>query len=99
MLSYAQNAEDVVLSRVFRDRTDRLYVDVGAFAPDKGSVTKHFYDLGWRGINVEPADEAFQQLCRERPRDVNLHVGISDHAGYATFYESTEPERSTLSAA
>jgi FkbM family methyltransferase len=99
MLSYAQNAEDVVLARVFGDRTDGFYLDVGAFAPDHGSVTKHFYDIGWRGINIEPARDAFRQLCQARPRDVNLNIGISDHAGVATFYESTDPGRSTLSAA
>ncbi|HXM57896.1 MAG TPA: FkbM family methyltransferase [Candidatus Dormibacteraeota bacterium] len=99
MLSYAQNAEDVVLARVFSDRTDGFYLDVGAFVPDHGSVTKHFYDRGWHGVNVEPARDAYRRLCQARPRDINLNICISDHAGVATFYESVEPERSTLSAA
>jgi FkbM family methyltransferase len=99
MVSYAQNGEDVVLARVFGERACGYYVDVGAFAPERGSVTKHFYDLGWRGINVEPALDAFEQLRAARPRDVNLNVCVSDRGGSAVFYESVEPERSTLSAA
>jgi FkbM family methyltransferase len=98
MVSYGQNGEDVVLARVFGDRAEGYYLDVGAFAPDQGSVTKHFYDRGWRGINVEPSRDAFERLRAARPRDVNLNICISDRAGVATFYESVETERSTLSA-
>jgi FkbM family methyltransferase len=97
MVSYAQNGEDVVLARVFGDCADGYYLDVGAFAPVRGSVTKHFYDLGWCGINIEPARGPFEDLRAARPRDVNLNVCISDRAGAAVFYESVEPERSTLS--
>jgi FkbM family methyltransferase len=97
MLSFAQNGEDVVLARAFGERTDGFYIDVGAWAPDEGSVTKHFYDRGWRGVNVEPSREAFARLHAERPRDVNLNVCLSDRAGGATFYEGVESERSTLS--
>ena len=53
MISYAQNAEDVVLARVFAGRNTGRYVDVGACDPVRDSVTKHFYDHRWRGINVE----------------------------------------------
>jgi FkbM family methyltransferase len=97
MLSFAQNGEDVVLARAFNERTDGFYIDVGAWAPDQGSVTKHFYDRGWCGINVEPSRRAFALLCAERVRDVNLNVCLSDRAGEATFYEGVESERSTLS--
>ena len=31
-----------------------FYVDVGASIPDDDSVTFHFYERGWRGVNVEP---------------------------------------------
>jgi hypothetical protein len=97
LVSYAQNAEDVVLARVFGDRATGYYLDVGAFAPVEGSVTKHFYDRGWCGINVEPAFGPFERLRSARPRDVNLNVCVSDHGGLATFYECESPERSTLS--
>jgi FkbM family methyltransferase len=88
MVSYAQNAEDVLLRRVFPGGTTGFYLDVGANDPVYQSVTKHFYESGWRGINVEPEADAFTRLRADRPRDVNLNVGLSDRRGSLTFYEA-----------
>jgi FkbM family methyltransferase len=87
MISYAQNHEDVLLARLFPPGLRGFYVDVGANDPLKNSITKHFYDLGWRGVNVEPASDPFKRLAEARPRDVNLNVGLSDHEGTLTLYE------------
>ena len=81
VISYAQNAEDVVLARVFAGLRDGYYVYVGAGHPVVGSTTKHFYDLGWQGINVEPLFEEIELLTNDRPRDVNLAVALSDRPG------------------
>jgi FkbM family methyltransferase len=86
MISYAQNAEDVVLARPFIGRTDGFYVDLGAGDPTDCSVTRHFYELGWRGINVEPDPTLYRRLCKDRPRDVNLNVAVSDHEGTTSLY-------------
>lgn len=53
-ISYAQNYEDVMLWRALKHIANGFYIDVGAAWPDKHSVTKAFYDRGWRGINIEP---------------------------------------------
>jgi FkbM family methyltransferase len=87
MTSYAQNREDVLLDRLFPRGLRGFYVDVGANDPVANSVTKHFYDLGWRGINVEPALAPFERLQEARPRDVNLNLGVSDHEDTLTFHE------------
>ena len=97
MVSYAQNAEDVLLARLFPSGLKGFYVDVGAHHPVQGSVTKHFYDQGWRGVNVEPAAEPFAELCQARPRDVNLGVGLSDKPGTLTLFESSLTGCSTFS--
>ena len=76
MISYAQNFEDVILARAFREKTDGFYVDISAMDPEFHSVTKHFYDLGWRGVNVEPGLRFHEKLCRERLRDINLCVAV-----------------------
>ncbi|HEX8068283.1 MAG TPA: FkbM family methyltransferase [Thermoleophilaceae bacterium] len=81
MVSYAQNAEDVVLARALGDRTPGFYVDVGAADPVRHSVTKHFYDLGWRGVNVEPVPSSFEALRAARERDVNLGCAIGSEPG------------------
>jgi FkbM family methyltransferase len=87
MISYAQNHEDVLLRRVFPEGTAGFYIDVGANDPIRDSVTKHFYDQGWHGINVEPATTPYAALCAQRERDVNLNVGISSREGTLEFLE------------
>ena len=86
-ISYSQNFEDILLSRVFRE-PEGLYIDVGANHPVFHSVTKLFYDRGWRGINIEPSPVVHKHLAEERPRDVNLNVGIAAVDGVMTFYQS-----------
>jgi FkbM family methyltransferase len=81
VISYAQNAEDVVLARVFAGQATGRYVDLGAGYPTRDSVTKHFYDLGWRGINVEPEPALADELDQERPEDVNLRVAVGAEPG------------------
>lgn len=87
MTSYAQNREDVLLDRLFPRGLKGFYIDVGANDPVANSVTKHFYDLGWRGINIEPGRSAFERLQEARPRDVNLNLGLSDHEDTLAFHE------------
>jgi FkbM family methyltransferase len=81
MISYAQNFEDVILARVLADRNVGFYIDIGACFPDIASVTKHFYDRGWSGVNVEPMAEPFKQLVTKRMRDVNLNIAIAGYSG------------------
>ncbi len=85
-VSYAQNQEDVLLHRVFGGQETGFYVDVGAFHPVRGSVTKAFYDRGWSGINVEPG-QVFEELAAARPRDVNLRMAALDRVGEVAFVE------------
>lgn len=95
MISYAQNAEDVVLARALPAATG-FYVDVGAADPNIASVTRHFYDLGWSGINVDARVEAVTLLALHRPRDVNLHLAAYSSDGVVTFHEDADdPDQST----
>lgn len=84
MMSYAQQGEDVVLRRAFAGLTDGFYVDVGAAWPVVDSVTKYFYEKGWRGINIEPNPQVFAELVVDRPQDINLQVAIAPEAGEVT---------------
>ncbi len=88
MMSYADNFEDVVLARAFPDDRPGFYIDVGAFDPVEHSVTKHFSEHGWSGINIEPNPAPFARLRRDRPRDANLNIGLSDRAGQLTLFEA-----------
>ena len=92
LISYAQNGEDIVLWRAFREQRRGLYVDVGANHPVSDSVTKLFYDRGWNGINVEPQPSLHAELEGARPRDVNLNVGVADHPGTLELHELPETD-------
>lgn len=86
-ISYAQNYEDVMLYRALKDVERGFYIDVGVSDPVLDSVTKAFYDRGWRGINIEPVSRYYQALCAQRPEDINLQVVASDRTGVLTFFD------------
>jgi FkbM family methyltransferase len=86
-ISYSQNREDVVLHRVFGGNPRGFYIDVGANDPVVASVTKGFYELGWRGINIEPVPSVFERLSADRPGDINLNIGISSSSQTLAFFE------------
>ena len=99
MVSYSQNGEDVILKRAFPEGRTGFYIDIGASHPQKLSVTKHFYDRGWRGINVEPLKRNFDLFINDRPRDVNLNVAVGNESGSREFFEVSDySELSTFSA-
>ena len=94
--TYAQNNEDIRLWCALYDCPYKNYVDIGAGHPSELSVTKIFYDAGWRGVNVEPGPN-FDLLVAERPEDININAAVSDSTGTATFYVSDlHPDLSSL---
>lgn len=68
-IAYGQNAEDVVLRRALEDVESGFYVEVGANDPTETSISRAFYDAGWRGIAIEPVEELAGRFRQERPRD------------------------------
>ena len=95
MISYAQNLEDVMLNRVFEQKKVGFYIDVGAWHPIDHSVTKHFYDQGWAGINVEPSSVYWRLLRKSRPRDINLNVLVGESRGATDYFEIPKSGAST----
>lgn len=94
-ISYAQNYEDVMLHRALGHIERGFYIDVGAQDPETDSVTRAFYERGWRGINIEPVQHWFKRLQEQRPHDINLQVAASDHPGELKLYESDNSGLST----
>ncbi len=97
-ISYAQNHEDVMLYRALREVQQGFYIDVGAQDPEIDSVTKAFYDRGWRGINIEPSMEYFHKLQSGRPHDLNLATAIGRTEGVVSFYDVAHTGLSTTNA-
>ena len=89
---YSSHGEDYILSSIFINRfygmnlLDGFYVDVGAHHPTLLSNTAFFYNLGWRGINIEANPGALKAFKRERPRDININCAISSTDGEIDFH-------------
>ncbi len=96
MLSYAANHEDVRLARVLTE-PNGLYLDIGAHHPVDGSVTKHFFDRGWRGVHVEPSARLFARFEAQRPTAINVHAAVGEEPGRARFaFFASAPGLSTI---
>ena len=95
-ITYAQNFEDVILWRALKHVDRGFYVDCGAYDPTRDSVTKAFYDRGWRGINIEPIPSLLQEFVVQRPFDTNLAIAVSDGSEGAELYEIADTGLSTL---
>ena len=89
---YSQNRENLILDGILRNVSEGYYVDVGANHPVMNSVTKIFYDKGWSGINIEPNELLYHELCVQRPRDINVNSGVSSQPGQLKFrsYDSLD---------
>ena len=81
MISYAQNFEDVMLWRAFKGASDGFYIDIGAQHPVVDSVSKSFYEAGWRGVHVEPVPEFAELLRADRPDEDVLQFALGNRNG------------------
>ena len=80
-VSYAQNFEDVMLWRALKHVENGFYVDVGAQHPVIDSVSKAFYERGWRGIHIEPVPQYAELLRKDRPDETVLQIAVGDTEG------------------
>lgn len=77
-VSHAQNGEDVVLWRALRNVPLGRYVEVGANHPEHDSTTRAFYDMGWRGVLIEPMPDFATLLRQQRPGDIVVEAAITE---------------------
>lgn len=94
---YSQEGEDILLKRIFDHSPPGFYVDIGAHHPYRFSNTKLLYDLGWKGINIEPNPDVVDQFNEARPRDLNLSLGVSAENGMLNYYRFSHPALNTFS--
>ena len=96
-ISYAQNFEDVMLWRALSSVPHGRYVDIGAQSPDVDSVSRLFFEAGWRGVHIDANADYAAQLRAARPDDLVLHAAISDRDGTLRFHEIPGTGLSTAS--
>lgn len=86
--SYSQEGEDRIIASFFASRLQRpgFYVDVGAHHPYRFSNTSLFYQLGWKGINIDPLPGTIACFNKERPRDLTIEIAVTSHGNDVKIY-------------
>lgn len=97
-ISYAQNYEDVALWRALKQISNGFYVDLGAQHPVTDSVTRAFYDRGWRGVHVEPVASYAALLRADRPDETVVEKAIGAAPGTMTLHVLEDSGLSSLVA-
>lgn len=96
-LYWSQEGEDIILSRIFSKKTKGFYVDVGAHHSSRFSNTYKLYKENlWRGINIDANFESYSNLQKNRSRDINIHIGISNTKKSLRFYTFTDGALNTF---
>ncbi len=95
-VSYSQEGEDLILSRIFGRKKDGFFVDVGAHHPKKYSNTYKFYREGWHGINIDAMPGSMRLFEKLRPNDINIEAGIARATGELTYSIFNEPALNTF---
>jgi len=92
---FSQEGEDMVLARVFENKSSGVYVDVGAHHPTRFSNTYMFYLRGWSGVNVDGMPGSMDVFRKLRRRDTNIEALISSKPGELTYHLFNDPAMNT----
>ncbi|MDH1623631.1 FkbM family methyltransferase [Pseudomonas chengduensis] len=95
--TWSQEGEDIILERIFKNKRDGFYVDVGAHHPYKYSNTYLLHRKGWTGINIDPSPLTIELFDRHRKEDINLNFAISQVNGLLDFFVFQDGAYNTLS--
>lgn len=98
-ISYSQCGEDLIVDFIFKIRGISLpsYMDIGAHQPYYINNTYLFYSRGATGINIEPDPTLFKDFITERPKDINLNIGIGAQSAKQEFYIMSSSTLNTFS--
>ncbi len=92
--SWSQGGEDLALLSIFAGNVGGTYLDIGAHHPSRFSVTRHLYQRGWKGVNVEANQKLLNKFHDDRVKDTNLFCAVGER-DYYDFVVFKEPALST----
>lgn len=95
-LSYAQEGEDLVVSKELGNKRSGFYVDIGAHHPFRFSNTYFLYRRGWHGICIDPLPGTKELFSKWRPRDLVVEVGVSAEVSTLDYHMFNEPALNTF---
>lgn len=87
MKFYSQyNQDEWLFNNFFKDKSDGVFLEVGADDGIDKSNTKFFEDRGWNGMCIEPSPKRFKLLKSNR-KCICENYAVSDEIGTAEFMD------------
>jgi hypothetical protein len=75
---FGQEGEDILLTRIFGNKANGFFVDIGAHHPTRFSNTYMLSLNGWSGINIDANQHSINQFELTRSRDINICSSIGE---------------------
>ena len=96
--SYSTNGVDLLISYLFKNKNEGIYIDVGCHHPIQGNNTFKLFQKGWKGMNIDIDHHSIEMFNFFRPKDTNKQIAISDKAGESDlFFYHNKSKINTLS--
>jgi len=95
--SYAQNYEDLIISKLLPQKRNGVYFEIGGYHPTRLSNTYYFYKRGWRGTVIEPNPDIKEMFNKTRPEDKFINAGVGVKKQKLKYYKFLIPALNTFS--
>ena len=79
MSYYGQHQEYIFIKKVFPTLTNGVCIEVGAYDGVSLSNTKHFEEIGWRSLCIEPIPSAFEKCKISRKECYQCCISENDY--------------------
>ena len=75
--SYSLSNVDLVIERIFKNKSKGIFIDLGCNHPIKYNNTYLLYKKGWSGINIDLDQASIKEFDKLRKRDVNIQTLVT----------------------
>ena len=58
------------------------YIDIGSHHPSRFSVTRHLYQRGWTGANIDANPALIPEFNKKRKNDINIWSAVGFESSY-----------------
>ena len=82
----SQFGEDKKIIKLFKEKKNGTYLDLGCFHPIRQNNTYLFHKLGWKGINIDLNPISIELFNIIRPKDINICTAVSGKKGLKNLF-------------
>ena len=90
---YSQKDEEKYIVDFFKDTPKGKFLDFGGYDPRVFSNTRKLYELGWKGVYLEPSKPQYEKFVLEYGEDEEMTLinkAVSTYDGEITFYNCND---------